>query len=142
MRTSGLLLSLLFVVGIARSSDAQSSFTGTNWRGWSYEIQLLYIVGWIDGRQHGLFRATQEFSPATISQWETSPRIAKFDLCVSAGQLVEGVTRFYDDYRNLQIGIRSAVGIVIDEATGRKHWTDDELMRIREREATAKRTNP
>lgn len=129
---------MLLALASAAPSLAQSSFTGQQWRGWSSDAKIMYLVGWVDGWQHGLFEATKEFAPSLIATWPSDPRVAKFASTVTVGQLLEGVNKFYDDYRNLQIGIRTAIEVVDDESSGKGHWSEEDLIRLRAAEARPK----
>jgi len=130
------------VVLLASQVRAQSDFDGNAWVGWHTDIRMMYLVGWVDGRQAGAWEAVSAVAPELRSKWTEDPRIAKLELEVTVGQLLKGVNSFYDDYRNLTISIRSAVGIVVDEATGRMHWSEKDLVDLRRRESTAKGTKP
>jgi hypothetical protein len=131
----------VLTITLSAPMSAQSSFTGQNWRDWSSDVRLMYLVGWVDGREHGLFEATKEFAPTLISTWPKNPRVAKFASNVSVGQVHEGVNKFYEDYRNMHIAIRTALEIVDDESTGKHHWSGEDIARIRAAEARPKPTS-
>lgn len=128
-----LFLGIIFIVGniICPNSFSQSDFNGNNWVGWDLKIRLVYLAGYVDGRQRGVWEAVETIVPEILPNWEKDPRMRSLEFNITVGQMLDGLNSFYSNYRNRIICIRNALNIVKDEATGRKHWSEDEIQRLR-----------
>jgi hypothetical protein len=125
-------VSLVFVLTCSSLPvDAQSEFDGNNWVGWHVDLRLLYFVGWVDGRSHGINAGVKAIDPAAPPDPRKDPRLTSLGSKVTVRQMVDGTDNFYANFRNRVIPVRFAADVVWDEATGRRRWTDDDLMSLR-----------
>ena len=139
MRKTLLRLFCLAVASLCVASAlAQSDSTGPEWNQWSRKEKVVYLLGWIDGRQSGAWSAAYELKPDLTIKWHgvTPPDpLKKLFPKVTVGQLEKGLNKFYSDYRNLHIQIRSAVEAILQDITGEQPLTDEYLNRLRKEEA-------
>lgn len=94
----------------------------------------MYVAGWTDGRAHGVWEAINAVQPELFGKTD-DPRLASLSLSTNVRQLVSGLDTFYGDYRNQLIDLPSAIGIALDEASGRRLWTEEQLQRLRQKAA-------
>lgn len=108
-------------------SEAQESTSrdGSWWRGLPVDDRVTYVVGFLDGMELG-----NEFSHWQMSDSEKKIGCAgvavnsynqmtnKYLGKVTAGQLADGLTNFYEDYRNRSILIHGAVWLVLQSIGG------------------------
>jgi hypothetical protein len=111
---------------------AQSDFDGDFWIPKTKELKILYVVGFVDGRNDGINEAAEALG-AKIDD----PRLSKLASEVTAGQTVDGVDEFYKDWRNRKVLLRDAMQYAMDEAQGK----DDSnlLLSMRQRGSERKR---
>jgi len=90
-------------------------------------------MGWVDGRQNGAYNAVEMFKPELIKRFfdANSPTHKLFPPTITVGQLEAGLDKFYGDYRNLHIDIRSAVELIFDDIRGKHPLTEEYLNQIR-----------
>lgn len=134
MRSYGLLISVLSAVLmllVVHVFFGQSDFSGTDWLRWPQNAKLAYVAGWIDGRQAGVWEAVDAIEPDLVGVWTEDPRLSALNYSITAAQIIEGLDAFYSDYRNQRIELRSGIGIVVDEASGRREWPEDVLRGLR-----------
>lgn len=93
---------------------AQSEFDGDFWIPKTRDLKLVYVVGFVDGRSHGINDAANALGVKI-----DDPRLSKLASEVTAGQIVDGVDDFYKDWRNRKIVLRHAMEYVLDEAQGK-----------------------
>jgi hypothetical protein len=127
---------VLTLLLLSAPASAQSSSTGPDWNGWTRKEKVTYLLGWIDGRQSGAYYAVLEVRPELIKTWSgpNSPVLKLFPR-LTISQLEEGINKFYTDYRNLHIQVRTAVELIVGDATGKQPLTDEYLNKIRKMEA-------
>ncbi len=113
MRISRLCL-LLFCPLLCVALHAQSQFDGDFWIPKTEDVKMLYVVGFIDGRSHGINEAADAFNTKI-----DDPRLSKLASEVTVGQIVDGVDEFYKDWRNRKVILRHAMEYVMDEAQGK-----------------------
>lgn len=130
-----LILSLVSLVTSNQPTFAQSDYTGMDWNAWSTDTRLMYLVGYADGRSNG---AWEILLLVDEERWERArenealePVLKEFESSVTVGQLLLGVTKFYEDFRNLHIQVRDAVAVIFDEANGGTTLGDDFLQSLR-----------
>lgn len=75
---------------------------------------MLYVVGFVDGRNHGINDAAEALGTKI-----DDPRISKLASKVTVGQIFDGVDDFYKDWRNRKVLLRHAMEYVLDEAQGK-----------------------
>src|SRR5260370_24050321 len=114
---------------LASTAHAQSHFIGNDWNRWSDGEKIMYLNGWVDGRQQGLWDAVVEFKPELLKTWNNSDsRVSKLSYGrITVGQVLAGVNKLYGDYRNLHIELASIVPNVLDDASGRRPLTEGYL---------------
>ena len=111
---------LLLLLCFSLSAHAQSDFDGDFWTTKTYAIKVTYVLGFVDGRSHGINDAAEALG--TNLQ---DPRISKLAFEVTVGQIVDGADEFYKDWRNRKVILRHAMQYVLDEAQGKD---DSELL--------------
>jgi len=124
------------VVGISffgATSFGQTNPAGATWNQWTREKKAIYLLGWVDGRQSGAYDAVQMFKPELMKKFfdPKSPTQKLFPPTITVGQLSSGADKFYGDYRNLHIDIRSAVDLIFDDIRGKRPLTEEYLKQIR-----------
>jgi hypothetical protein len=84
--------------------------------------QLDFIIGYVEGRESIIQWARLfEKRVGDEKQKKVWHMILEFDLTgITYGQLRDGVTEFYSDFRNKQLPFENAISIVADEARGEK----------------------
>lgn len=95
-------------------SLAQSQFDGDFWIPKTKDAKILYVVGFVDGRNHGINEAADAFNTKV-----DDPRLSKLASELTVGQIVDGVDEFYKDWRNRRVVLRHAMEYVMDEAQGK-----------------------
>ncbi len=103
-------LSLLLCLPV----HAQSDFDGDFWIPRTQDTKLMYVIGFVDGRNDGI-NDLAEVLGTTIDD----PRVSKLGSKITTGQMVDGVDEFYKDWRNRQVLLRDAMQYVEDEARGK-----------------------
>ncbi len=122
---------------LASTAAAESEFDGQEWNGWSTASKTMYLVGWIDGRAEGTWDAIAALDKKLFSKGDAAlddPRLQSLQAGVTVGQLLVGVNEFYKDYKNLNIGVRTAVSVVDEQISG-KEVTEEWLQGLRQIEA-------
>ncbi len=109
----------LLLLCFSPSTRAQSDFDGDFWLQRTHDAKLVYVVGLVDGRSHGINDAAEALGTKV-----EDPRLAKLASEVTVGQIVDGVDEFYKDWRNRKVVLRHAMEYVLDEAQG----TDDSKL--------------
>ncbi len=113
MRALRLAIPLYLILGVVYAA-AQSDFDGDYWKTKSSDAKLLYVVGFVDGRNLGINEA------ATALQTDFGDsRLKSLNTRITVGQLVDGLDDFYKDWRNTKIRIREALEYVTKEAQGK-----------------------
>lgn len=113
MRVSRVYL-LAFFPLLCVASHAQSQFDGDFWIPKTKDAKILYVVGFVDGRNHGINEAADAFNTKV-----DDPRLSKLASEVTVGQIIDGVDEFYKDWRNRKVVLRHAMEYVMDEAQGK-----------------------
>jgi hypothetical protein len=106
------LVGILFLM-LAPSGQAQSDWDGQFWTTKNKDLKLVYIMGFIDGRNEGANQAAGALGTTILD-----PRVAKLASNITAGQVLDGLDDFYKDYRNARILVRHAIEYVVMEAGG------------------------
>jgi len=96
------------------SAHPQSEFDGDFWLSKSKDAKILYVVGFVDGRNHGINEAEEALGTKV-----EDPRLSKLASQVTVGQIVDGVDELYKDWRNRKVLLRHAMEYVVDEAQGK-----------------------
>jgi hypothetical protein len=78
------------------------------------DAKILYVVGFVDGRNHGINEAADAFGTKL-----DDPRLSKLASEVTVGQIIDGADEFYKDWRNRKVLLRHAMEYVMDEAQGK-----------------------
>src|ERR1700722_4184936 len=94
--------------------QAQSDFDGDFWLPRTKDAKIMYVVGFIDGRNDGINDAAEALGTKV-----DDPRVAKLASEITVGQIVDGVDEFYKDWRNRKVLLRHAMEYVEDEAKGK-----------------------
>ena len=98
---------------------------GNWWRQQQYETKLTYIVGFFDGMELGKNFSYWNFTndadkkechEAVSNSYKEYTR--KYFQNVSNDQLVDGLNRFYEDFRNRRILLHNAVWLIVNEISG------------------------
>ena len=116
------------VIGIpaAYKSEAQESNRrdGTWWRGLSVSDRLLFVVGFMDGMDlggdfsyWGMSSASSKACAGAASE-SYGEMVNKYFANTTSGQLADGLTDFYEDYRNRSILIHGAAWLVVQGIAG------------------------
>jgi hypothetical protein len=105
-------LSILVILGAA-GAHGQSNLDGDFWKIKNRDLKLVYVTGFVDGRNEGLNAAA-----GALGTNISNPKIAKLASEVTVGQIVDGLDEFYKDYRNARILMRHAIEYVLMEAQG------------------------
>jgi hypothetical protein len=100
----------------------------------------MYLDGWAAGRSEGLFETLRvmdekRWIKAVTEGVEKDPQLKSLPSKVTVGQLLEGVNKFFEDYRNLHVSVPNAVSLIYQEPAGRIILTDEYLQEIRRLEA-------
>ena len=127
------ITSCLFVLGFGLPAAAQSHFTGDHWRTWPPDVRVVYLSGFVDGRNQGVNEAARIFETNVLD-----PRLAPLAKTITVGQILEGLDEFYKDWRNTRILVRHAVEYVVMEAEGKD---GTELLRFLRENAASKDKN-
>lgn len=136
MRKFRIIVLLFFVTFaidniVCDTGFALTTLNGNDWIRRSIDFKLMYLLGYIDGRNRGIIEALEIVSPEILLKLKDDPRISSLDTNITVGQILDGVNTFYSDYRNRVILVYDAILIITDEAMGKKHWTEEELQRLR-----------
>jgi hypothetical protein len=100
-------LSLLLCLPV----HAQSDFDGDFWMPCTQDAKLMYVIGFVDGRNDGINDLAEVLGTTT-----DDPRVSKLGSKITTGQMVDGVDEFYKDWRNRKVLLRDAMQYVEDEA--------------------------
>ena len=132
MRLKGLLLFAALCLLLCLPLHAQSDFDGNFWIPKNQDVKIMYVVGFVDGRNDGITDAAEALGTKV-----DNPRVSKLGSEVTVGQVIEGVDEFYKDWRNRAVLLRDAMKYVADEAQGK----DDSklLLAMRQRGAERKK---
>jgi hypothetical protein len=95
------------------SGRAQSNIDGEFWTTKNKDLKLVYLLGFMDGRNEGANEAAGALGTPILN-----PRLAKLASNITAGQVLDGLDDFYKDYRNARILVRDAIEYVFMEAGG------------------------
>jgi len=104
------VLSLLLCLPL----NAQSDFDGDFWIPRTKDAKLMYVVGFVDGRNDGINDAADALGTKI-----DDPRVSKLGSAITVGQLIDGLDEFYKDWRNRKVLLRDAIQYVEDEANGK-----------------------
>lgn len=141
LRSRRFSLLLCIAIGLLASPlFGQSTFDGQSWKEWSTDRKIFYVVGYVDGRASGVWDAIEALDPKLFAKGSAAlqdPRLASLERSLSVGQIIESMDQFYGDYKNLNIGIRTAVSVVSDQLAG-VDVTEAKLQAIRRIEASRK----
>jgi hypothetical protein len=130
MRLQRLCLLAAFAPLLCITCHGQSQFDGDFWVPKSKDLKILYVVGFVDGRNDGINDAAKALGTDIYN-----PKISKLASNVTVGQIVDGLDEFYKDWRNRKILLRHAMEYVQDEAQGKD---DSDLLRfLRQTDSTA-----
>jgi hypothetical protein len=108
------LFVLVFCPLLCVASHAQSQFDGDFWIPSTKDAKIFYVVGFVDGRNHGINEAADALNTKLAD-----PRLSKLASEVTVGQIVDGVDEFYKGWRNRKVLLRHAMEYVMDEAQGK-----------------------
>jgi hypothetical protein len=143
----GRAVPILAAIGlpVAHDSVAQESTSrdGTWWRGLSASDHITYVVGFMDGMQLGgefsywHMSDSEQKSCAGLTANSYSQMLDKYLGKVTAGQLTDGLTDFYEDYRNRSILIHGAVWLVVQSISGVPKDELEKLIESWRKNATA-----
>jgi hypothetical protein len=122
MRVQRFYLLATFVPLLCITSFGQSQFDGDSWIPKLQDAKILYVVGFVDGRNDGINDAAEALGTDIYN-----PKISKLASKVTVGQIVDGVDEFYKDWRNRKVLLRHAMQYVMDEAQGKD---DSELLLV------------
>lgn len=95
---------------------------GAAWQSYSEQFKGGYITGYITAMGNALVYS--EMTCMSIKDPEAHKachsNAQSFDFeSITVGQLLDGMNTFYKDYRNLQVPLTMAMGLVRDEIRGR-----------------------
>jgi hypothetical protein len=114
MRIHELLLFAAMSLLLCPPLYAQSDFDGDFWIPRTQDAKLMYVMGFVDGRNDGINDLAEALG-TTIAD----PRVSKLGSKITTGQMVDGVDEFYKDWRNRKVLLRDAMQYVEDEANGK-----------------------
>jgi hypothetical protein len=126
-----LLAAALLFPCLSQSSHAQSDFDGDFWITKTDVVKLMYVLGFVDGRNDGINDAAE-----AVGTDLKDPRISKLASEVTVKQMVDGVDDLYKDWRNRKILLRDAMQYVEDEASGKD---DSKLLLVMRQRGSAPR---
>lgn len=100
----------------------QDVLRGSDWRGYSEQFKGGYITGYIHAM--GNAQVVSELSCISVKDVEAHKaciaNAQSFDFeSITVGQFLDGMNTFYGDFRNLQVPLTMAMGLVRDEIRGR-----------------------
>jgi hypothetical protein len=87
---------------------------GENWRSWNSDARLMYVAGYRDGRNHGLYELQIDYADCD----NAAAKIQGLFSEISTDQLVDSVTKFYSDPINRQVTVPDALTFVVEEVIG------------------------
>ena len=131
---------IITIVALALCLNAQADENrrdGNWWRAETEATRTVYVVGFFDGLELGhnfSFWATktadgkmdmEAASKALTSFLEYKDKYLKN---VKSGQLADGLTSFYEDFRNRSITISDAVWIVLNSIAGKPQTELDKMI--------------
>ena len=114
MRLHELLLFATLSLFLCPPLHAQSDFDGDFWIPRTKDAKLMYVVGFVDGRNDGINDLAE-----TLGTTIADPRVSKLASEITTGQMLDGVDEFYKDWRNRKVLLRDAMQYVEDEARGK-----------------------
>ena len=113
MKWSSLNCLLVLILYVAPGACAQSSWNGAYWKTKLRDFKVLYVVGFVDGRNDGVNQAV-----AAVGTTLSDSNIKKLDSKITVGQIVDGLDDFYGDERNSNILVRDAIDYVLLQKQG------------------------
>jgi hypothetical protein len=124
---------LLLFVPLARNED-ESRRDGNWWSRMDYPAKFFYTTGFFDGMELGhkisswsLLESKQKATASNV--WESYYSYRdKYFTNVSNVQLLQGVDKFYSDFRNRRIAIDDAIWIVVRQVNGMSDEDAEKLM--------------
>jgi hypothetical protein len=128
----GLVLALLLLPTLPlHSSDNRRD--GNWWRSQSEAIRLDYMVGFFDGKRLGYnfsYWGFAEDDSRCVSKVGKSYNSYsdKYFSNITNDQVVDGLDRFYADYRNRRIRVADAVWLVLNEIAGTSQKEMDQMI--------------
>jgi len=128
MRVQRFCLLATFVPLLCITSYGQSQFDGDFWIPKHQDAKLVYVIGFVDGRNDGINDAAEALGSDIYN-----PKISKLASKVTVGQIVDGVDEFYKDWRNRKVLLRHAMQYVMDEAEGKDD--SDLLLLMRQQDS-------
>lgn len=133
------LFKVAVVLGLIASLPAFSEEhrDGNWWRELNAPQKAMYVTGFFDGMELGHRFSYWGFAP--VATKENMPGIEKvansyakmklrYMTNVSSGQVADGLTQFYEDYRNRSISIDEAVWLVANSIAGTPEAKMKELI--------------
>lgn len=130
-----LCLLLLFGPSVLAQTQSHKTFDdldGSDWQQFSDAVRDGYIAGYVSAMfQAETFATVCEMAAMTQKVAADSPAADLARICVAerkefrfaavagVAQYREGMNAFYKDFRNVQVPLSKAIGIVRDEITGR-----------------------
>ena len=120
-------LSILWALALPLFSAQDNRRDGNWWRARPRATKLAYLVGFFDGMElgerfsyWGLPQKDGKMNPATGDIGESYDKMySQYIKNVTSGQMVDGVDKFYEDYRNRSIRIYDALWIVANMISGK-----------------------
>jgi hypothetical protein len=124
---------LLFALCGARAEGERRD--GNWWRELTVSQRSNYMTGFFDGMDlgnnfsfWGMPETNGKLDPSVAGAGKSySTMIDKYMKDVTNGQVADGVTKFYEDYRNRKIIISNAVWLVLNSIAGK---SDDEMEKM------------
>lgn len=113
---------------------------GENWLSWDRDARLIYVAGYRDGRNHGLYELQIDYADCDNAAAKKQGLFSG----ISTIQLVDSVTKFYSDPINRQVTIPDALTFVVEEIVGvpapvlQKHLENIRRSGVSNKQATSK----
>jgi hypothetical protein len=87
---------------------------GENWRSWDSDTRLMYVAGYRDGRNHGLYELQVDYEDCD----NAAAKIQGLFSGISTEQLVDSATKFYSDPTNRPVTVPDALTFAVEEVIG------------------------
>ena len=134
------VLFLLFILPV-HGLEKEIPNNGYWWEALSDSFKLGFVVGIAEGyhASYAIFDALWEFRPTedslsnclrvmrSYNQWLNILRYRTTE--VTYGQMMDGIDKFYKDYRNKQIEVQSIMGLVKMQIEGKSQTEIDSVAR-------------
>jgi hypothetical protein len=118
-----ILLCLVLMLPPSARDESDGRRDGNWWRSQSSDAKYNYMTGFIDGLQLGHDFSYWKFIQkngdcASLVSDSYNTHLTKYLVNVTNGQIADGLTSFYEDYRNRRILTSRAVWLVLNEIAG------------------------